>query len=212
MSLVLRLRRCLPNGLRRQSFESHHVSLNSSGFSRYFGHPARKEEEEEDEVEVDQRMLPADYDPSNFDPSELRDPPTERVWRLVDEVTALTLAETAELSQIMMKKVGMKEMPTMGVMKPGAAGMVMNAAPGGAAAKEEAKPEKTIFELKLESFEASSKIKVIKEVRALTDLGLKEAKDLVEKSPAVLKTGVTKEEAEKIIEKMKTLGAKVVME
>ncbi|KAF6163070.1 hypothetical protein GIB67_001398 [Kingdonia uniflora] len=52
----------------------------------------------------------------------------------------------------------------------------------------------------------------IKEVRTFTDLGLKEAKDLVEKAPTVLKTGVSKEEAEKIIEKMKEIGAKVVME
>ncbi|KAJ7003377.1 hypothetical protein NC653_008567 [Populus alba x Populus x berolinensis] len=85
-------------------------------------------------------------------------------------------------------------------------------APAAAAAKEEKKAEKTVFELKLESFEAASKIKVIKEVRSFTDLGLKEAKDLVEKTPAVLKKGVSKEEGEQIIEKMKAIGAKVVLE
>ncbi|KAK9165437.1 hypothetical protein Scep_000628 [Stephania cephalantha] len=77
---------------------------------------------------------------------------------------------------------------------------------------EEKKAEKTTFDLKLEGFEAAAKIKIIKEVRSFTDLGLKEAKDLVEKAPAVLKKGVAKEEAEKIIEKMKEAGAKVVME
>ncbi|CAI0388008.1 unnamed protein product [Linum tenue] len=109
----------------------------------------------------------------------------------------------------------MKESPTVGVIKGGAAaglaGMGMKGSTG-AAAKEEKKPEKTVFELKLESYEAASKIKIIKEVRSFTDLGLKEAKDLVEKTPAVLKAGVSKEDAEKIIEKMKAIGAKVVME
>nr|CAD1817131.1 unnamed protein product [Ananas comosus var. bracteatus] len=83
---------------------------------------------------------------------------------------------------------------------------------GGAQGKEEKKQEKTVFELRLEAFDAASKIKVIKEVRGFTDLGLKEAKDLVEKTPAVIKRGVSKEEAEQIIEKMKAVGAKVVME
>ncbi|MCI16028.1 50S ribosomal protein L7/L12, partial [Trifolium medium] len=80
------------------------------------------------------------------------------------------------------------------------------------AAKEEVKPEKTVFELKLLSYEAASKIKVIKEVRGFTDLGLKEAKDIVEKTPSIIKKGVSKEEGEQIIEKLKALGANVVME
>lgn len=54
--------------------------------------------------------------------------------------------------------------------------------------------------------------KIIKEVRSFTDLGLKEAKDLVEKAPAILKKGLTKEEATKMIEKLKELGATAVME
>lgn len=66
--------------------------------------------------------------------------------------------------------------------------------------------------MKHEGFDASAKIKGIKEVRTFTDLGLKEAKDLVEKSPALLKKGVTKEEAESIIAKMEEVGAKVSME
>lgn len=82
----------------------------------------------------------------------------------------------------------------------------------GAASKGEEKVEKTVFDVKLEGFDAAAKIKVIKEVRGFTDLGLKEAKDLVEKAPTLLKKGVTKEEAEKIMEKMKGVGAKVSME
>ncbi|XVE67562.1 hypothetical protein DITRI_Ditri08aG0170400 [Diplodiscus trichospermus] len=174
------------------------ITLNAfspSRLSRNFGQPARQEveddEEEEEEVEIDQRRLPADYDPSNFDPTEHRSPPTELVWRLVDEISGLTLSEISELGSIIMKKRGMTEPPTVGVMKAGAAaglaGMTMKAA-------------------------AASKIKIIKEVRSFTDLGLKEAKELVEKTPSVLKKGVSKEEGEVIIEKMKAVGAKVVLE
>nr|GMC74058.1 50S ribosomal protein L7/L12-like [Ipomoea batatas] len=66
-----------------------------------------------------------------------------------------------------------------------------------------ANAEKTMFDLKLEGgFDSGAKIKIIKEVKSFTDLGLKEAKELVEKAPAVFKKGVSKEEAEKIIEKM----------
>jgi large subunit ribosomal protein L7/L12 len=86
------------------------------------------------------------------------------------------------------------------------------AAGGGAAAVEEKKPEKTSFDVKLEKYEAASKIKIIKEVRAFTALGLKEAKDLVEKAPTLLKQGVSKEEAEQIIEKLKAIGGTVIME
>ncbi|KAH0982270.1 hypothetical protein GBA52_009447 [Prunus armeniaca] len=96
-------------------------------------------------------------------------------------------------------------------MKPGAAGLGL-AVKGPAAAKEEKKPEKTVFELKLESFEAASNIKLIKEERSFTDLGLKEAKDLVEKAPSVLKKGLSKEEGEQLIGKLKALGTKVVLE
>ena len=66
--------------------------------------------------------------------------------------------------------------------------------------------------MKLDKFDSASKIKVIKEIRAFTELGLKEAKDLVEKAPVVVKTGVTKEEAEKIMEKLKAVGATVALE
>ena len=209
MSFVLRFRHHLPNGLSRKPV----VALNAikfNGFSRSFGQPAKEEEEEE--VEFDQRRLPTDYDPATFDPTEHRSPPSERVFRLIDEVAGLTLAEAAELGAIMMKKMGMKEPPTVGVLKPGAAGLAGMGVKAPTASKEEKKPEKTVFELKLESFEAASKIKIIKEVRGFTDLGLKEAKDLVEKAPSVLKKGVSKEEGEQLIEKLKALGAKVVME
>ncbi|KAL6561851.1 hypothetical protein OROGR_002858 [Orobanche gracilis] len=177
--------------------------------TRHFSQPARLDDEDE-EVEIDQRRLPTDYDPANFDSTEHRSPPSKRVWSLVDEISGLKLIEIAELSSIIMRKLGIKEMPVVGVMKPGAFGAVVKT--GATAAKEEKKPEKTAFELKIESFDAASKLKVIKEIRSFTELGLKEAKDLVEKVPAIFKKGVSKEEAEKIIEKMKAVGANVVME
>ncbi|KAK6126144.1 hypothetical protein DH2020_040122 [Rehmannia glutinosa] len=183
-------------------------SVKSMGLTRHFAQPPRIDDEEE-EAEIDQRRLPADYDPANFDPTEHRSPPTERVRRLVDEISGLTLVEAAELSSITMRKLGVKEMPVFVVMKPGVAGSAMKT---GAAAKEEKKVEKTAFELKLEAYDAASKLKIIKEIRSFTDLGLKEAKDLVEKTPAILRKGVSKEEAEKIIEKMKAVGASVIMD
>ncbi|XP_004492272.1 uncharacterized protein [Cicer arietinum] len=215
MSSLFRIRHCLPNGLLyRQPLYASNVGLNVSKlnvFTRNLGQAARKEEDVE-EVEIDQRSLPADFDPVTFDPNEHRGPPSERVFRLVDEVASLTLAEGAELGLTLMKKMGVKEMPNVGFMKPGSVNLAGMAANAPTTAKEELKPEKTVFELKLVSYEAASKIKVIKEVRGFTDLGLKEAKDLVEKAPSIIKKGVSKEEGEQIIEKLKALGANVVME
>jgi len=91
--------------------------------------------------------------------------------------------------------------------------MFAGAAP--AAAAEEAPAaaaEKTAFDIKLVSFEAAKKIGVIKEVRALTSLGLKEAKALVEEAPKVFMTGVAKAEAEGIRDKIEGLGGKVELE
>lgn len=85
---------------------------------------------------------------------------------------------------------------------------------GGAAAEEAAAPvaEKTAFDLKLLSFEPAKKIGVIKEVRSLTNLGLKEAKALVEEAPKVFMTGVAKADAEGIRDKIEGLGGKVALE
>ncbi|XP_057499356.1 uncharacterized protein LOC130783633 [Actinidia eriantha] len=140
--------------------------------------------------------------------------PSERVSSIVDEISGLTLLEVADLTEVLRKKLDVSEMPVMAVMMPGMGfGVRGGAAKGGGAVKAEEKVEKTAFDLKLEGgFDAGAKIKIIKEVRACTDLGLKEAKDLVEKAPTLLKKGVAKEEAEKIIEKMKGVGAKVIME
>lgn len=212
MSLIARIRHHSLNG----SFK--HICNPITAFSplksidvttrRHFAHLASIEE-----VEIDQRLLPSDYDPANFDPRNHRTPPSKRVWRLVDEISGITLAEAAELSDIMfskfcnklMKKLTIKE--RLVIMA-----RIAEKTEVSSAAKEEKKAEKTVFELRIESYEAASKLKVIKEIRNFVSLGLKEAKDLVEKAPAVLKKGVSKEEGNEIIEKMKALGAKVVME
>ncbi|KAJ4714304.1 50S ribosomal protein L7/L12-like [Melia azedarach] len=152
------------------------------------------------------RVLSRDY----CTPSQ---PPSEKVAAIVDEISGLTLLEVADLTEVLRQKMELKEMPSMFVMMPGMGFSMKGAAKGGAApGKAEEKAEKTVFDLKLDGFDPATKIKVIKEVRGFTDLGLKEAKDLVEKAPTLLKKGVAKEEAEKIIAKMKEVGAKVSME
>ncbi|MBE1236306.1 50S ribosomal protein L7/L12 [Phaeovibrio sulfidiphilus] len=119
--------------------------------------------------------------------------------KLVDELSALTVLEAAELSKMLEEKWGVSAAAPMG-------GMMMMA-PGageGAAAAE----EKTEFDVILEDA-GDKKINVIKEVRAITSLGLKEAKDLVEGAPKPVKEGVSKDEAEKMKKQLEEAGAKV---
>ncbi|KAF3440731.1 hypothetical protein FNV43_RR19017 [Rhamnella rubrinervis] len=159
-------------------------------------------------------QLLRDYNTASSEP---RPPAPERVVAIVDEISDLTLLEVADLTEVLREKLGVKDMPSMMVMMPGMGfGGLKGAGKGGAVAAAvkggEKAAEKTAFDVKLEEFDAAARIKVIKEVRMFTDLGLKEAKELVEKAPTLLKKGVTKEEAEAIIAKMKEVGAKVTME
>ncbi|MCO5557657.1 hypothetical protein L7F22_011225 [Adiantum nelumboides] len=136
--------------------------------------------------------------------------PSEKAMRIADEMLNLTILEVSDVADLLKKKLKITNVPMVGFGFTGASG-----AAGAAAASqssEEKKPEKMTFDVKLEKFEASSKIKIIKEIRAFTTLGLKEAKELVEKAPAVVKTGISKEEATDIVEKLKAVGATVVME
>lgn len=141
--------------------------------------------------------------------------PSKKVVEIVDELSELTLLEVSDLTELLRKKLNIEEMPAMAMMMPGMGFSVKGGkggSGGGVGKVEEEKKEKTAYDLKLDGFDAAAKIKIIKEVRTFTDLGLKEAKELVEKAPIVLKRGVAKEEAEKIIAKMKEVGAKVSME
>ncbi|HLQ93985.1 MAG TPA: 50S ribosomal protein L7/L12 [Xanthobacteraceae bacterium] len=114
--------------------------------------------------------------------------------KIVDDLSGLTVLEAAELAKLLEEKWGVSA----------AAAVAVAAAPAAAAAVE----EKTEFTVMLTSF-GDKKIEVIKEVRAATGLGLKEAKDLVEAAPKAVKEGVTKDEAEKIKAALEKVGAKV---
>jgi large subunit ribosomal protein L7/L12 len=117
--------------------------------------------------------------------------------KIVDELSTLTVLEAAELAKLLEEKWGVSA----------AAPVVVAAAGGGGAAAAPAE-EKTEFTVVLATVGAQ-KINVIKEVRAITSLGLKEAKDLVEGAPKPVKEGVTKDEAEKIKKQLEAAGATV---
>jgi large subunit ribosomal protein L7/L12 len=116
---------------------------------------------------------------------------------LVEQLSALTVLEAAELSKLLEEKWGVS-----------AAAPVAVAAAGGAVAAAAPVEEKTDFDVILADA-GDKKINVIKEVRAITGLGLKEAKDLVEAAPKPVKEGVNKEEADKIKKILEEAGAKV---
>ena len=115
--------------------------------------------------------------------------------KIIEDLSSLTVVEAAELSKQLEEKWGVT------------AAAAVAAAPA-AAAGEAATEEKDDFTIMLTSA-GEKKINVIKEVRAVTELGLKEAKDLVEGAPKDLKTGVNKKEAEEIKAKLEAAGAKV---
>ncbi|MCC7084194.1 MAG: 50S ribosomal protein L7/L12 [Pirellulales bacterium] len=121
---------------------------------------------------------------------------------LGDKIVALTLKQAKELSDYLEEVHGIKA---------AAGGAVMMAAmPGaGAAGAAPAAEAKTEFDVVLEGFDAAKKIGVIKVIRAQTNLGLKEAKDLVEGAPSKVKEGVSKEDAEKAKKELEEAGAKV---
>ena len=115
--------------------------------------------------------------------------------KIADDLSKLTVMEAAELSTMLEEKWGVSAAAPVAVAAP--------AAGGGAAAEE-----KTEFDVILASF-GEKKIDVIKEVRTLTSLGLKEAKDLVESAPAPIREGVSKDEAEEVKKKLEGAGATV---
>ncbi len=119
--------------------------------------------------------------------------------KIVDDLSSLTVLEAAELAKLLEEKWGVSAAAAVAV----AAGPAGGGAPAAAAAEE-----KTEFSVILAAV-GDKKIEVIKEVRAVTGLGLKEAKDLVESAPKPLKEGATKEEAEKIKATLEKVGAKV---
>jgi large subunit ribosomal protein L7/L12 len=118
--------------------------------------------------------------------------------KLVDDLSALTVLEAAELAKMLEEKWGVSA----------AAPVAVAAAGGGGAPAAEVAEVKTEFDVILTGF-GEKKVNVIKEVRSITSLGLKEAKDLVEAAPKPVKEGVNKEEADKIKKQLEEAGATV---
>ncbi|MCR5457220.1 MAG: 50S ribosomal protein L7/L12 [Clostridiales bacterium] len=119
---------------------------------------------------------------------------SEKITAIIDEIKALTILEVSDLVKALEEEFGVSAAPVAVAAAPGA----------GAAAAE----EKTEFDVVLKSFGAK-KLDVIKAVREITGLGLKEAKELVEAAPKPVKEGVAKEEADKIAAQLTELGAEV---
>ena len=123
-----------------------------------------------------------------------------KVEKLLEEIASLTLIEAAELKSAMEEKFGVS-----------AAAPVMMAGVAAAGDAAPAAEEKTDFDVELTDVPAAGKIAVIKVVREITGLGLKEAKDLVVAAPKVIKEGATKEAAEDMKKKIEEAGAKVTL-
>jgi large subunit ribosomal protein L7/L12 len=119
---------------------------------------------------------------------------SEKITAIIDEIKSLTILEVADLVKALEEEFGVSAAPVAVAAAPGA----------GAAAAE----EKTEFDVVLKNFGAK-KLDVIKAVREITGLGLKEAKELVEGAPKAVKEGVAKEEADKIAAQLTELGAEV---
>jgi large subunit ribosomal protein L7/L12 len=127
---------------------------------------------------------------------------TQKTEEILASIENMTVAELSGLVTALKDKFGI----TGAAFMPAAAGAAPGAAAAAAAPKEE---EQTEFKVTLVSVGEGKKIPVLKELRALTNLGLKEAKDMIEKTPSIVKEGVSKEEAEKIRTKLEEVGAKV---
>jgi len=123
--------------------------------------------------------------------------------KLIDEISNMTVLELSELVKALEDKFGVSASAAPAMAMPG----MMPVVAADAAAEEE-EEEKTEFDVQLKDF-GSKKIPVIKEVRAITGLGLKEAKEKVESAPVVIQEGIAKEEAEKTKEQLEALGAEV---
>jgi large subunit ribosomal protein L7/L12 len=125
---------------------------------------------------------------------------------ILEKLKSLTLLEAAELVKGIEEAFGVSAAAPAGgmmMMAPGAAA----GAPGAPAAEPE--EEKTEFDVILEEFPADKKMAILKEVRGITGLGLKETKELVESAPKAIKEGIGKDEAEEIKKKLEAAGAKV---
>jgi len=166
---------------------------------------------------VDQNLVVADVTPAALEAAgdlQFQEPEdgTQKEYpphleHIAEEISKLNLLEVSDLVDLLQARLGLPDMSMMSMGAGGGGG-------GGEAAAEEEEVvvEKTEFDLKIEKFEAKSKIKLIKEVRAVAELGLKEAKALIESAPCVVKKSLTKDEAEELKKTLEALGAECVLE
>lgn len=147
-----------------------------------------------------------------FNSTEAAAPVNPKIAKIVEEISKLTLLETSSLISELKTQLNIPDitMPISGAVAP--VGGAASGAAEAAAEEEEAVQEKTIFTIKLESFDTKSKPKIIKEVKNLLGLSLVEAKKFVEAAPKVLKENVAKEDADKIKATLEGLGAKVTLD
>jgi len=131
----------------------------------------------------------------------------ERVDQVLDIIKEMTILELRDLNKRLQDEFGITAAAPVAAAAPAAAA----AAPGAPAAAPEAEEEKTEWTVTLKDFGAN-KINVIKAIRQVTTLGLKEAKDLVEGAPAAVKEGIPKSEAETVVKKLEEAGATVEMQ
>ncbi|KAL4566599.1 hypothetical protein LXL04_030718 [Taraxacum kok-saghyz] len=161
-----------------------------------------------DFIPADPNAKPKRYKlPPSYDPYGPRPPPSDKLIQLAEKIASLPPEERKQIGPTLRERLKHPKMESISV-EGGGVSLGPQSGPG----KVEEKVEKTAFDIKLEKFDAASKIKVIKEVRAFTNLGLKEAKEMVEKAPVLIKQGVSKDEGKEIIEKIKAVGGVAVME
>ena len=129
----------------------------------------------------------------------------ERADKVLDLIKEMTILELRDLNQRLQDEFGITAAAPVAAVAPAAA------APGAPAAAPEAEEEKTEWTVRLKDFGAN-KINVIKAIRQVTTLGLKEAKDLVESAPATVKEAIPKAEAETVVKKLEEAGATVEMQ
>lgn len=144
-------------------------------------------------------------------PSEPVDP---KISNIVNEISKLNLLETSVLINELKTQLKIPDiaLPAAGMAAPAAGGVANGSGAVEEEAEEEKPEEKTIFALKLESFDAKAKPKIIKEIKTMLGLSLVEAKKFAEAAPKVLKDNVAKDDAEKIKSSLEALGAKVSLE
>ncbi|RCK54849.1 54S ribosomal protein L12, mitochondrial [Candida viswanathii] len=148
---------------------------------------------------------------NSTDATPTKAPVDAKISTIVDQISTLTLLETSQLINELKERLNISEIAMPAAGSAAGAASAAQAAPAEEETKEEVE-EKTIFSIKLESFDAKSKPKIIKEVKGMLGLSLVESKKFVESAPKVLKENVAKEDAEKIKATLEGLGAKITLE